>query len=197
MVRRSRLILLFLAACALFPSASRAEAPVFAILQGGSTIKFHVNASVALDGTFDKWTAMLTFASPDVTTGVLDLEIEAASVDTGNGIKNSKLKSEDFFSVDKNPIISFHSTSVAQTGPNSFQVQGTFTIRGVSKTEPLTLTVSGQDTNQGAVQGMMAFDRKNYGMDSGIPFIRIADRVEVTINLRVRQTGGPALIYKP
>ena len=27
----------------------------------------------------------------------------------------------------------------------------------------------------------MAFDRKDYGMNSGIPFIKIADRVEVTV----------------
>jgi hypothetical protein len=29
----------------------------------------------------------------------------------------------------------------------------------------------------------MAFDRKDYGMNSGIPFIKIADRVEVTDSL--------------
>ena len=31
----------------------------------------------------------------------------------------------------------------------------------------------------------MAFDRKDYGMNSGIPFIKIADRVEVKVDLRV------------
>ena len=30
----------------------------------------------------------------------------------------------------------------------------------------------------------MAFDRKQYGMTSGIPFIKIADRVEVTVSLK-------------
>jgi hypothetical protein len=37
----------------------------------------------------------------------------------------------------------------------------------------------------------MAFDRKEYRMNSGIPFIKIADRVEVTMDLKARQTGGP------
>ena len=32
----------------------------------------------------------------------------------------------------------------------------------------------------------MAFDRKDYGMNSGIPFIKIADRVEVTVDLIAR-----------
>jgi hypothetical protein len=34
-----------------------------------SSIKFSVKASVGIKGTFDKWEAKMTFASPDVTTG--------------------------------------------------------------------------------------------------------------------------------
>jgi polyisoprenoid-binding protein YceI len=62
-------------------------------------------------------------------------------------------------------------------------VPGTFAIRGVSKPETLTLTLSGKGTGSGEIKGTMAFDRKDYGMNSGIPFIKIADRVEVDIDL--------------
>ena len=36
----------------------------------------------------------------------------------------------------------------------------------------------------------MAFDRKDYGMNSGIPFIKIADRVEVTSTSRRSESAG-------
>jgi len=39
----------------------------------------------------------------------------------------------------------------------------------------------------------MAFDRKDYGMNSGIPFIKIADRVEVTVDLQAKRVNGPAV----
>ena len=42
----------------------------------------------------------------------------------------------------------------------------------------------------------MAFDRKEYGMNSGIPFIKIADRVEVTVSLQVKRLSGPPLVFK-
>ena len=42
----------------------------------------------------------------------------------------------------------------------------------------------------------MAFDRKDYGMNSGIPFIKIADRVEVTVNLKGVRVSGPPLGLK-
>ena len=42
----------------------------------------------------------------------------------------------------------------------------------------------------------MAFDRKDYGMTKGIPFIKIADRVEVTVDLKVKRTDGPPVTFK-
>jgi hypothetical protein len=42
----------------------------------------------------------------------------------------------------------------------------------------------------------MAFDRKQYGMNSGIPFIKVANRVEVTIDLKGKRVSGPAVVYK-
>jgi polyisoprenoid-binding protein YceI len=186
-----RLAVVCLLASALLPSVSRAQAPVFAVTPEDSTVKFFVKASVALEGTFQKWDATLTFTSPEVSTGVLDIKIQADSVDTGSGMKDGKLKSKDFFNVKEDPIISFHSKKIVQTGPDTFDVQGDFTIRGVSKAETLALTVSGAGTGSGEIKGVMAFDRKDYGMNSGIPFIKIADRVEVTVNLHAKRVSGP------
>jgi polyisoprenoid-binding protein YceI len=191
-------LLPLLAAAASLPPQASAQVPVFTIAPPPqSTIKFNVKASVAIGGDFDKWDATLTFTSTDVTTGVLDIKIQAASVNTGSGMKNDKLKSKDFFDADHDPLITFKSTKVVQTGPTTFDVPGTFTIRGVSKPETVTLTVAGEGTGTGTIAGTMAFDRKDYGMNSGIPFIKIADRVEVTIDLKGKRTSGPPLVFKP
>jgi polyisoprenoid-binding protein YceI len=191
-----RIAVLFLAACAVLPAATRAQAPVFKITPGESSIKFDVEASVAIKGTFDKWDASLTFTSPDVSTGVLDIKIQAASVDTGSGMKNGKLKGKDFFDVEHNPEIMFKSTKIVQTGPNTFEVDGDFTIRGVTKPEKLTLTLSGKGTGSGEIKGTMAFDRKDYGMNKGIPFVTIANRVEVNVALKGKRVSGPPVVLK-
>jgi len=192
-----RSAILCVAVVALSLLAQAQTAPVFTITPSNSSITFYVKASVELRGTFDKWDASLTFASPDVSTGVLDIKIQAASVDTGSGMKNDKLKSKDFFDVEQNPLITFHSTKIVQTGPNTFDMPGTFTIRGVSKPETLTLTASGErGSGNGEINGTMAFDRKDYGMNKGIPFIKIADRVEVTVKLKVKRVSGPPLVFQ-
>ena len=186
----------------LLSSASRAQAPadvpVFEVTPpaGGFKITFNVKASVPIEGVFEKWEATLKFTSPDVTTGALDIKVDAASVNTGSGLKDGKLKGKDFFDAKENPYITFHSSKIEQTGPTTFDIPGTFTIRGVSKPETLSLTLSGKGTGTGNIKGSMAFDRKEYGMNSGIPFIKIADRVEVDVALQAKQISGPRVVYK-
>jgi polyisoprenoid-binding protein YceI len=181
----------------LFSSALLAQSPqgvpVFEITPVHSSIKFHVKASTTIAGRFDKWDATLTFSSPDETTGSLEIKIQAASVDTGSGLKNGKLKSDDFFDVERNPLITFKSTKFVEIGPNTYEVDGDFTIRGVSNPEKLTLTVSGRGTGSGEVKGVMVFNRKDYGMDKGIPFIKIADHVDVNFHLLGKHVSGPML----
>jgi polyisoprenoid-binding protein YceI len=197
LTRSIRFAGLFLVASAMLTPLSRAQAPVFVITPVSSSVVFNVKSSVSITGKFDKWASTLVFTSPDINTGVLDIKIDAASVDTGSGMKNDKLKSKDFFDVKNNPLITFHSTKVIQTSPAvpgqpvNFEVDGDFTIRGVTKPEKLTLVVNGYGTGTGEIKGTMAFDRKDYGINGSIPFIKIADRVEVTVNLKAKRTSGP------
>jgi polyisoprenoid-binding protein YceI len=154
-----RTAILYLLVCGVFASVSRAQVPVFEINHADSTVKFNVSASVPIAGTFDKWDTTLTFTSPELATGVLDIKIQADSVNTGSGMKDGKLKSKDFFNAKDDPYITFHSTKVTQTDPTTVQFEGDFTIRGVKK-------------------------------------IKIADRVEVSVDLKGKRVSGPPVVFK-
>jgi polyisoprenoid-binding protein YceI len=195
-----KLFIRFVFPCLLISAALCAarpvEAPIFEITPVHSWIKFDVKASVDIAGKFDKWDATLIFTSPDETTGVLEIKIQADTVDTGSGMKNRKLKGKDFFDVEHNPVITFKSTKIVRTGHDTYEVDGDFTIRGVSNPEKLTLVVSGRGTGTGEIKGKMVFNRKDYGMNKGIPFISIADHVEVNFHLKGKRVGGPPLLDK-
>jgi polyisoprenoid-binding protein YceI len=195
-----RFAILCLAASSMLTSLTPAQAPVFQITPELSKIDFSVKASVSLEGVFSKWDATLTFPSTDVSTGVMDIKIWADSVSTGSGMKDGKLKGKDFFNVKDDPYITFHADKIVQTGPGTFDLPGTFTVRGVSKPETLSFTLSdvaaARAAGEGEIKGKMAFDRKDYGMNKGIPFVTIADRVEVTVNLKAKRISGPPLVLK-
>jgi polyisoprenoid-binding protein YceI len=186
----------FLLAFFAFLFVSRAQVPVYEVTPVESSIMFGVESSVPIKGTFDKWDAKMTFTSTDVRSGVLEINIQADSVNTGSGMKNNKLKSKDFFDTKQSPMITFKSTKVVQTGANTFDLEGDFTIRGVTKTEKLTVTDNGKGTTSGSITGTMAFDRKDYGMNKGIPFIKIANRVEVNVNLKWKRVSGPPPVFQ-
>jgi len=93
-------------------------------------------------------------------------------------------------------LLAIKSTKFVQTGPDTMEIQGIFTIRGVSRPETLHFTMSGKGTGTGEIKGTMAFDRKEYGMNSGIPFIKVADRVEVNVDLKGKRVSGPPLVFK-
>jgi polyisoprenoid-binding protein YceI len=176
------------------PGYSQVPTYEFAPVEG--SIKFGVQSSVSIQGVFEKWNASIKFSSRDIRSAVLDIEIEAGSVNTGNHMKDNKLKGRDFFNVKESPLITFKSTKIVQTGPYTFDIEGNFTIRGVTKTEKLTLTSDSKGTPTGSLDGTMAFDRKDYGMTSGIPFIKVANRVEVNVRLKWRRVSGPPPVFQ-
>ena len=111
-------------------------------------------------------------------------------------MQDDKLKSEDGFDTEHNRLITFHSTKIVQTGPETFDVPGTFTLRGVSKPETLMLTITGHGTGDGTINGTLVFDRRDFGFNKNIPFVKIADRVEVTVELKGKRVSGTQAITK-
>ena len=193
-------LVLSLLATLVFSSVTQAqssgEALVFKITPVVSKVTFYVKASVRLEGTFDKWDATLVFTSTDASTGVLDIKIQADSVHTGSKSKDNKLKGKHCFDVKNNPYITFHSTKITQTSPNTFDVAGTFTLRGISKPEALTFTVD-RDAGgaTGEIKGVLSIDRRDFGLGGGIKFVTIADRVDITIDFKITRVGPP-LVFK-
>jgi len=191
-----RMVVMCLLAFYTLPSANGAQVPAYEVTPLESAIKCEVGSSVPIKGTFDKWNASMKFSSSDVRSGVLDIEIQADSVNSGSSLKNNKLKSKDFFDVNDFPTISFKSTKVVQTGPNTFDLEGDFTIRGITKMEKLTLKDNGKGSTSGSIDGTMVFDRKDYSINGSIPFIKIANRVEVNVCLKWKRVGGDPPVFQ-
>jgi hypothetical protein len=93
---------------------------------------------------------------------------------------------------EEKPTITFHSRK-------SFDPPNNFSRRRLHHSRRLDPeNHHGLDDASGfeRIDGKMVFDRKDYGMNSGIPFIKIADHVEVTIALEAKEIKGPPLVFK-
>jgi polyisoprenoid-binding protein YceI len=68
----------------------------------------------------------------------IDVEIDTASVVTGSEQRDQHLHSSDFFEVETHPKMTFRSTSFRPTGGTGFEIVGDLTIKGVTRSVPLT-----------------------------------------------------------
>jgi polyisoprenoid-binding protein YceI len=95
-IRDALAFVMFLMAFFASPRASYAQVPTYEVTPDESSIKFGVESSVPIKGTFEKWDASIKFSSRDVRSAALDIQIEAGSVNTGSHMKDNRLKGKDF-----------------------------------------------------------------------------------------------------
>jgi polyisoprenoid-binding protein YceI len=84
-------------------------------------------------GTFTDVSGTIDIDETEPTASRADLIVKAASVDTGFAARDTHLKSDDFFGVERFPDIRVISTKVQPKGGNDFVVTADVTIRDVTK----------------------------------------------------------------
>jgi polyisoprenoid-binding protein YceI len=127
-------------------------------------------------GKFAKFSGSIQFDPKELSKGAVNVEIDPASVDTGDAQRDGHLKSGDFFEVDKFPTASFKSTKVVEKGEGKLQIVGDLSLRGVTK--PVTLEASyegsGKDPWGGERAGFTATTTINR-TDFGVSFNKALD----------------------
>ena len=132
----------------LLAPAAQAQAQDWTV-QPGSTLRFATTfEGVKFAGAFKQFSARIAFDPAHPQTCTLDATITLASADTGNADRDKMLPTADFFDVARFPTATYRGADCTPTGPGRYSVQGTLTLRGVSKLVPLTLQwqAQGADT---------------------------------------------------
>ncbi|MEQ8279770.1 MAG: YceI family protein [Deltaproteobacteria bacterium] len=152
------------------------SAPAFADTWALDTSHSHVGFSVAhlvvtkAKGQFNKFSGTVQIDDKDITKSTVNVEIDAASIDTNDEKRDGHLKSPDFFNVAKHPKLTFVSTKVKKAGKGKLTVLGNLTIAGTTK--PVTLTVEGPSkavkdpwgNTRRALSATTKINREDFGM---------------------------------
>ncbi|WP_319585824.1 YceI family protein [uncultured Desulfobulbus sp.] len=132
----------------------------------------HIYAKVR--GCFTDFTGTIVFDPDNLKDSKISFEIKVKSVDTGIGKRDNHLLSGDFFDASKYPLITFSSTRIAKAEGNTYNVNGTLTIKGVSTDLILPLTYGGKKDNPMApgmevtgFNGQLTLDRLAYTVGDG------------------------------
>ena len=158
---RARLALasLLLAAAGQAAAADYVQAP-------GSTLVFasHYQGET-FTGKFGGFTTTLSFDPANPATGKLDVAIQLAGTQTGNGDRDGTLASADFFNVATFAQARYTATTFRSLGGNQYAADGTLSLRGVSK--PVTLTFTWTPGAQPVLTGKATVKRLDFGVGGG------------------------------
>jgi polyisoprenoid-binding protein YceI len=115
----------------------------------------------------------------------MNVTVDAVTIETGINMRNRHLRGEKYFFVDKFPVISILGTQVKFTGkPDTYTMTARVTIKGISKTFPLTFTAKPQK-NGFFFEGSFTLNRRDFNIGSGS--ISLADVVTVRLKVLAQQ----------
>lgn len=123
-------------------STAALAAPETYVIEGSHTLPTfsysHFGYSTQLS-RFDKTTGSITLDRA-TRTGSIDVKIDTTSVNTGFALFNEHIQGEDFLNTAQYPSATFVSSKVNFEGDKPASVDGTLTLKGVSK--PVTLKIT-------------------------------------------------------
>jgi polyisoprenoid-binding protein YceI len=137
----------------------------------------------------------MVFDRKDVANSKVNVEIEAASLDSNHAYRDNWARSEAALDVWKFRTINFESTKIEKTGENTGKMTGNLTMHGV--TFPVTMDVT---YNKGglhlskkySIDGFTAkgkLKRSDFGMSAFIPWI--GEEIEFVIQVETKRPNDP------
>ena len=191
-------------ACLLLALSATAEPQVWKLDPAHSAAQFavrHMGIST-VRGTFAKVSGTVTYDPADVSKTTIDVSIDAASLDTRVERRDTDLRGEHFFDVQKYPEITFKSDRAEPAGEGKLKIAGDLTLHGVTKRVVLDVDGPSQPikdprgtTHMGA-SATATINRADFGMTAMQGMV--GSDVSITLDVElVNGSAQPAMSRKP
>jgi len=136
-------------------------------------------------GSFSGLTSDLQFDEKDLAKSSITASIDANTVNSGIGLRNTHLRNEEqWLNTAKYPRIHFKSTKIEKTA-TGFSASGTLTLKTISKpiVIPFTFSSSG---NSGVFKGQFSIKRQDYNL--GKQGGTVGETIQINIEVPVKSS---------
>ena len=151
-------------------------------------------------GGFDVFSGEIHIDQADPTASTATVEIDPASLSTGNTQRDDHLRSPDFLDVDSFPTITFRSTAVERLDDDRYRMHGELTIKGVAKPVALELDFQGSSPDpfgniRGGFEGRATINRKDWGLSWNVAIegggILVGEKVKLELDVSAVKRVAP------
>jgi polyisoprenoid-binding protein YceI len=141
-------------------------------------------------GKFTNVTGTILEDESDPRNTYVEVDIDAASIDTRNEQRDQHLRSADFLDVEHYPIITYKTTNLDFEDEENVKVTGELTLHGVTRPITLEATINGRGPNPWGqyVAGISLkgkLNRKDWGLNWNVALETGGVLVGETINIDI------------
>lgn len=131
------------------------------------------------EGTFDGLDGRIVFDTADLSGAVINVSVDAATISTGNDLKDRHARGDAWFDVENYPAIRYRATTFARTEAG-FIARGELSLHGVTRAMDLPFTFERTESG-GIFSGMLTVNREAFGITGPWLAFTVADEFLVKL----------------
>jgi polyisoprenoid-binding protein YceI len=154
-------------------------------------------------GQFHNVAGTVNFDEGAPTRSSVDVQIEAASIDTNDERRDGHLKSPDFLDAENYPYLTFVSKRIEVIDEDHGRIYGDLTIRGVTREVVLATEYNGQakgpyGQESAGFTASTKINRKDFGLTWNMGLetggVLVGDTVNISIELEIVKQAVPEVV---
>lgn len=153
-------------------------------------------------GGFNVFSGHIVLDPADPANSTAEVEIDAASITTGNDQRDGHLRSPDFLDVESFPTLTFRSTGAEKVDEDEYKMHGELVVKGVAKPVTLDLEFQGSSPDpfgnvRAGFEGRTTINRKDWGLTWNVAIegggILVGDKVKIELDVSaIKRSDTPA-----
>lgn len=156
-------------------SIAQADAPQWKIDPAHAGVYFSINHIFSkVKGYFQDFEGQIFFDPDNLGESRAVFRVKVNSINTNNTKRDGHLQSDDFFNAKRYPEMRFESSSITHVNGTQYLVNGTMTLKDVSRKIKLPFTFFGTKPNPfdpkqevAGFEAKMTIDRLDYNVGNG------------------------------
>jgi len=145
-------------------------------------------------GRFEAFTGTVEFDQQNPANSSVDVQIEAASVNTREAQRDTHLRSADFFDAETHPYLTFKSKKVEVVDDSHGRITGDLTIHGVTKEVVLDTEFNGMSQSpwgfsSAGFSATTKINRNDWGLGWNMALetggVLVSDEIKINIEIEI------------
>ncbi len=166
--------------------ANTAFTQTYTTTDDGSKVHFVIkNFGIKTGGDFTGLKGTIMFNPKLLGNSKIDVSIESKTINTDNGARDKHLRKDEYFGVEKFPLISFVSTKITESSvAGRYFVFGNLTIKGITKSVQFGFSATPNETGY-KFNGEFDLNRRDFGV--GGNSVSLSDKLKVVLDITAKK----------